>query len=212
MKKALCRSTNFVLWVLAATLGPSTIGCHGSKTTNKAKPMRLSHEQALQWIHQHRAWRPAKKTKPIWARPVEPDEIGREFQTADHVSERAQEGYWLCVGVAEEPWFQKPEKIEAKYDRGGDEVKQFDFDRQPYTYHVYKPKGDVRNWVAQIKGPDIEGFYIKPSYDMDHPLYSPAGGYVVKGDVPDPYQDNPDDVWLVQQGLFESSYEFLTDD
>jgi len=40
---------------------------------------------------------------------------------ADHATENAQEGHWLCVGVAEEPWFQKPEKVEAKYDLDGEE-------------------------------------------------------------------------------------------
>jgi hypothetical protein len=55
--------------------------------------------------------------------------------------------------------------------------------------------------------PDIESFYIRPGYDMSHPLYSPAGGYVVTGDVPDPYTAQLNDVWLVQQPLFESTYE-----
>ena len=57
------------------------------------------------------------------ARPVEPDEVGKEFQTADHVKEKARAGFWLCVGVAGEPWFQSLEKIEAKYEpsRRGDQ-------------------------------------------------------------------------------------------
>ena len=171
--------------------------------------MRLSHEEALQWINQHRAWRLARKTKPIWARPVEADEIGREFETADHAVEKAQEGYWLCVGVAGEPWFQELEKIEAKYDLSSEETKQFTFDQKPHRYQIHKPKGDIRNWVAQIQAADVEGFYIRPGYDMEHPLYSPVGGWVVKGDVPDPYQDETNDVWLVQQSLFESTYELL---
>ncbi len=174
--------------------------------------MELSHEQTLNWIRQQRAWRLARKTKPIWARAVEPDEIGKAYQTADRATEKAKEGYWLCVGVAGEPWFQKLEKIEAKYNRGGRESKQFSFDPRPHVYHVFEPQGDVRNWAAQVGGPEIEGFSIRPNYDMEHPLYSPAGGYVVKDYVPDPYRDKPDDVWLVQQPLFESTYEFLSKD
>jgi len=172
--------------------------------------MRLSHEETLQWIHQHRAWRRARKTKPIWARKVATDEIGREFQTADHVLETGREGYWLCVGVAGEPWFQKREKILAKYDHAGEETRQFAFDQRPRKYQIYKPQGDTRNWVAQVQSPDIEGFYIRPGYDPERPLYSPAGGWVVKDDVPDPYQDKPDDVWLVQPALFDSTYEVLS--
>lgn len=174
--------------------------------------MQLSHEQTLEWIQQQRAWRLARKTKPIWARAVEADEIGKAYQTADRATEEAKEGYWLCVGVAGEPWFQKLEKIEAKYDRGVQERKQFSFDAAPHVYQVFEPKGDVRNWAAQVTGPEIEGFSIRPNYDMKHPLYSPAGGYVVKDYVPDPYRDEPNDVWLVQQPLFESTYEFVPQD
>ena len=135
----------------------------------------------------------------------------REFQTADHVKEKARDGVWLCVGVAGEPWFQSFEKIEAKYGPGEHETKTFNFDTKPRAYRKYKPKGTVRNWVAQITGPGIAGFNIRPGYDPERPLYSPAGGYVVKDDVLDPYRDKPKDVWLVQQSLFDSTYELVRD-
>jgi hypothetical protein len=163
----------------------------------------------LQWIADHRAWRLVKKTKPMWARPVEPGEVGREIQTADHVKQTAKESYWLCVGVAGEPWFQDLAKIAGKYDRLGEEVKQFAFDDRPRTYHIYLLRGENRNWAAQVKGEGLVGFRIKPNYDRSRPLFSPSGGYVVKDHVPDPYQGNPDDVWLVQEGLFDSTYEFV---
>lgn len=198
-----------VIAVLTSATVLSLCGCGSSDIPDQKETARLSHEQTLDWVDNHRAWRRAKKTKPIWARPVEADEVGQEFQTADHAVERAQDGYWLCVGVAGEPWFQKAEKIDAKYDLAGDENKQFGFDDQPHSYRFYEPKEGILNWAAQVHAEDIEGFYIKPGYDMDHPLYSPSGGYVVKGDVPDPYQDDPNDVWLVQQPLFESTYELL---
>ena len=150
-----------------------------------------------------------RKTRPIWARPVAPDEVGREFQTADHVKEVAREGFWLCVGVAGEPWFQAREKIDAKYEPAEEICRVFTFDKGPQSYRVFKPRGDVRNWVAQVKGPDISGFYVRPGYDPERPLYSPSGGYVVKDEVKDPYSDKPGDVWLVQQSLFESTYELV---
>jgi hypothetical protein len=180
-------------------------GCGGDHPKAEAS-MKLSHEQTLQWIREHKAWRLAKKTQPMWARRVESDEVGQEFQTADHIAQQAKEGFWLCVGVAGEPWFQGLEKIESKYESAGEEMKQFSFDARPRRYRIYRPK--VQNWVAQIKGPGIEGFFIRPNYDPARPLYSPAGGYVVKDHVPDPYQEG-DDVWLVQEGLFESTYELL---
>jgi hypothetical protein len=176
-----------------------------------ADPIDLTHEQTLDWIRQQHAWFRVKKTKPIWARPVSPDEIGKEFQTADRALEQAKEGYWLCVGIAREPWFQRLEKIEAKYEPGDAEERQFEFDSRPFTYRVYKPKGDVLNWAAQVRGSfqgrEIRGFEIRPNYDPIRPLHSNAGGYVVMDDAPDPYQAKPTDVWLVQQGLFESTYE-----
>ena len=60
---------------------------------------------------------------------VAPEEVGKEFQTADRAKEAARAGYWLCVGVAGEPWFQTLEKIESKYESYCDEFNQFSFDR-----------------------------------------------------------------------------------
>lgn len=197
-----------------ALLSASVFGCNGNQEPKKESPVTLSHEQTLEWITNNQAWRLAKKTKPIWARPVLPGEIGKEFKTADHppdrdVKEKARAGFWLCVGVAGEPWFQKPERVTERYEPAEEESKQFSFDTQSHRYRLYKPKEDARNWVAQIKGPGIEGFEIRPNYDMDHPLYAPKGGFVVMDHVPDPYQGNPKDVWLVQERLFNSTYEFI---
>jgi hypothetical protein len=183
-------------------------GCSTQPTTT-APPKRLTHEEALLWIADHRAWRVAKKTKPMWVRPLLAGEVGKEFHTADNANETAREGYWLCVGVVGEPWFQKPERVGARYDKGDEETKQFPFDDQPRKYTIYRPRGDVLNWAACVDGPGIEGFYIRPGYDKTTQLYSPAGGYVVKDHVPEPYQDNPDDVWLVQKSIFDSTYELL---
>ena len=171
----------------------------------------LSHEQTLRWIAENKAWRRARKTKPIWARPVAAEEVGKEFQTADGVKEVAREGAWLCVGIAGEPWFQAREKLDAKYEPGGEEARRFDFDASARTYREYKPKGTVRNWAAQVKGPGIAGFSIRPGYDPERPLHSPAGGYVVRDDVEDPYHESPKDAWLVQEPLFESTYELIPD-
>jgi hypothetical protein len=201
--------------VIAVGLGLGVLGfcagCQKESTVERAKPhatgQKLSHDETLQWIREHRAWRHTRKTKPIWVREVEPEEIGKRFMTADHAEEVAREGYWLCVGVAGEPWFQKPTKVEDKYEPSGEEVKRFLFDTAERSYRRFEPKAGIRNWAAQVQAPDVEGFFIRPSYDMQHPLYSPSGGYVVTGDVDDPYTAKFDDVWLVQQPLFESTYE-----
>jgi hypothetical protein len=200
--------------VLSRAGTPATPVSRASDDPPQAKPdegRKLTHDETLKWISDNKAWRLARKTKPIWARPVAPEELGREFQTADHTKEKAREGYWLCVGIADEPWFQARDKIESKYEPDGEEAKKFGFDAQRRTYTKFKPKGKVRNWVAQVKGPGIEGFTIRPGYDPERPLYAPSGGYVVKDDVADPYTDKPKDVWLVQKALFESTYELIRD-
>ena len=130
---------------------------------------RLSHDESLKWIDEHKAWKLARKTRPIWARPVEPDEDGKEFQTADHVKQVARQDSWLCVGGSGEPWFHALDKIEGKYEPSGEEVKSFRFDTESRTYKIFKPRVDVKNWVAQVKGPGIEGFFIKPGYDPERP-------------------------------------------
>ena len=43
-------------------------GCSNRSSSNEETAMRLSHEQTLEWIQQHRAWRLAKKVKPVWVR------------------------------------------------------------------------------------------------------------------------------------------------
>jgi hypothetical protein len=172
-------------------------------------PRRLTHDEALRWVREHRAWRLARKTRPIWARPVRPDEVGREYRTVDHATLTARDGCWLCAGAAGEPWFQEWEAIAARYDRGAEEIKQFPFDDGPRAYTSFHPRGDVLNWAARIDGPGVEGFFIAAPYDPAQPLYSPAGGYVVRNHVADPYEDSPDDVWLVQESLFEQTYEFV---
>jgi hypothetical protein len=175
----------------------------------KAQGRTLTHEETLGWVAEHHAWQRARKTRPIWVRPLLPAEVGRAFQTADHVAEVARQGAWLCVGIAGEPWFQSREKIEGKYEAAGAETRRFAFDDQPRSYRLMKPKEGVRNWAAQVKGPGIAGFSIHPGYDPSQTLHAPAGGYVVRDDCPDPYRAPASDVWLVQQGLFESTYEVI---
>jgi predicted acylesterase/phospholipase RssA len=171
----------------------------------------LSHEQTLEWVRQQRAWRRARKARPIYARPTEPDEEGKAFHTAEGTVQRPQAGHWLCVGVAEEPWFQKKEKIDSKYEPAGEQNLQFRFDPRPFRYQVYKPRGDVTNLAAQVQGPGVASFSFRPSYDPTQPVMAPAGAYLVTDDTTDPYRDDLRDVWVVQQALFESTYELLAD-
>src|SRR5438552_13263734 len=89
-------------WLVGLVITLEIFGMNRQPDATDA-PRQLTHEQALAWIRDHHAWRLARKTRPMWARLIEADEVGKEFQTADHVAERAREGYWLSVGVAGEP-------------------------------------------------------------------------------------------------------------
>jgi hypothetical protein len=188
-------------------------GCGSPRDKTAEEPMELTHEQTLQWIRDNRAWKQARKVKPIRVRHLDKNEIGKEFQTADQAIERGQEGFVLCVGVAGEPWFQREDKVKTRYELVGMEETKFSFDRESHTYQIYKPKDDTLNWAAQVQGKFrfrvIDKFSVRPNYDMEHPLVSKAGGYVVRDDAPDPYKEDVPDVWLVQQVLFESTYEFV---
>lgn len=206
-KRAILALAMFAVFAAATPRSGLVSRVLGSTMTEEKK--KLSHEETLRWIVDHKAWKEAKKTKPIFARKVRSDEVDKEFKTADHSVEKAREGYWLCVGVAGEPWFQSLDKIEEKYKHAGDKDRKFDFDTSSREYREYVPRAEVRSLVAQVKGDEIAGFYIKPNYDPKNPLYSPAGGYVVTDYVADPYKAPMKDVWLVQEKLFESTYEIV---
>jgi hypothetical protein len=203
-----------LLLVLICSAGISAMACSRRSVTMPppAKPTAsLTHEQTLEWIERHSAWRPARKLKPIWARPLAEEEMGREFQTADHAVEKGKPGALLCVGVAGEPWFQAAEKVRAKYEVGEEETRQFNFDTKPRAYRVYRPLPDSRVLAAQVKSEGIKEFSIRPGYDPTITLRSPAGGYVVRNYTADP-TTRPSDVWLVQKELFESTYEFVSEE
>jgi hypothetical protein len=172
-------------------------------------PRRLGHDETLRWVREHHAWRLASKTKPIWGRPVEATEVGHIFATADYAEAVARPGSWLSVGACGEPWFQTVEAVESKYERRGTDERRFAFDDRPRSYVELVPRTQSRNWAACVEGRDIEGFYIKVGHDRDSPLYSPAGGYVVRDPAEDPYAGEPHDVWLVQRALFESTYDWV---
>jgi predicted acylesterase/phospholipase RssA len=171
----------------------------------------LTHDETLEWVRQNkRLWRRVQKTKSIYARAVDPDEQDKQFHTAEGTTQWPQDGYWLTVGIIGEPWFQKKDRLEARYEYAGVKTMQFDFDDRAREYQVYKPKGDVFNWAMQVDdGDHIASFTFRPSYDPDQPLMAPAGAYLVTESSPIAPEDlaKVKDIWLVQQAIFKSTYE-----
>ena len=191
-----------------------------SPAVPKAKGRKLSHDESLKWIEEHKAWKLAKKTRPIWARPVEPDEDGKEFQTADHVKQVARKDSWLCVGSAGEPWFQALDKIEGKYEPSGEEVKSFRFDTGARTYKTLQAEGGCeelggpgertrhRGILHQAGlrpgvAPLLARRRVRGQGPCRRPLSGQSQGCLARAAAKD--------VWLVQQPLFESTYSIVTD-
>jgi hypothetical protein len=169
----------------------------------------LSHEQTLEWIRQNRAWRRARRTQSIYARPTEPDEQDKVFHTLERTRQQPRTGHWLCVGSEQEAWFQEKERLDRRYEQTSEVTKQFPFDERPFRYHVFKPRSDVYNWTAQVQGPGVASFSFRLSFDPTQLSICPAGTYVVMNDTPDPYRDELKDVWVVAKPLFEKTYEKL---
>ena len=107
MQRRAWKSTVAGLTCLLAVAGVLVCGCSKRSSSNGETPMRLSHEQTLDWIQQHRAWRLAKKVKPIWARALRADEIGRPFQ----------DGVWMLpmspMAVFAAMMSSRPKKMDA---------------------------------------------------------------------------------------------------
>ena len=175
----------------------------------KSEGQKLSHEQTLSWIAEHKAWRLAQKPgrsgpdrlpRTRWAASSRPLTTSRKWPAR-------------APGCALESPASHGSRLARRSTRSTSRPKRSTAHsastNEPLSYRVFKPRGDVRNWVAQVKGPDMAGFFVRPGYDPERPLYSPSGGYVIKDEVKDPYHDKPSDVWLVQQSLFESTYELV---
>jgi hypothetical protein len=171
----------------------------------------LTHEQTLRWISDHNAWRLACKTSPLWARPVASGEQ-LTIRTKENEEQTAHDGDWLCVGADGDPWLQSKETLEAKYTRGPAEPPPHPFETPGREYYRFEPRPDVRNWVAHIQGPDLEGvteFTIQSARDKNKVHTSRLGGYAVTRGNADPRQKLPDDIWVVQEEVFDKTYTLI---
>ncbi|MFL5330277.1 MAG: patatin-like phospholipase family protein [Gemmataceae bacterium] len=177
----------------------------------------LNHDQTLAWVQANVLWRKAKKTGRIYVRELSAEEKGRETLTFDGVWQRPAEGDVLCVGLAGEPWFQPRQRVEARYVEGDTVEMHFPaVESCSHSYRIFRPRADALCWAAQVNPPEIKSFSLRLRRSPTDPLTSSVGGYVVTECAADS-DARPDligetDVWLVQQKVFEMSYEFVTDE
>jgi len=161
-------------------------------------------------------FRTATKTKPIKAKPIDDIVIDKSvfsqfLLTTLEGNQPLKDGSMLCIGEANDAWQQPPEKLLAKYDIAPIED----------GWLICTPKPDNEIWAAQVddlphprmlppgwtKATQHE-FAVKAQWGKKQPdgsflLYGKVGDYICRS------KEDADDVWIVQQKLFENTYEFL---
>ena len=145
-------------------------------------------EKLLAEINRSQGWFHAKKTRPIWARKLESEQ---SVDTLEGLL-NAKVGDFLCRGEAGEVWPQKGKALESKYSA----TSLVDGD----GWRQYEPRPDAEGiMAAQVNHP----FHVKTKWGT---LSGKAGDYVAKNfrdrDVP-----CPEDIWVVDQKLFQATYQ-----
>lgn len=131
--------------------------------------------------------RRARKAKPIWARRVE---VACEVESIEGRLQ-AQPGDYLCRGIAGEQWPQKESKLLEKYSPS-DQLGVSGWQR-------FDPKEDSE---------PVEATRVDQSFRVISQwgeLAGKANDYVVRS------KSDPTDIWVVDNAIFEASYEFVSD-
>lgn len=163
-------------------------GCHTRVEEEKGGSMFPENASLLDDVTRQNLWFHAKKTRPIWARRLKRD----ERVTTLEGDELVPAGNYLCRGEAGDIWPQTEERLRAKY------VATDESDAAGFTR--WEPHPDAQGVLAaQIDRP----FQVRAEWGM---LSGKAGDYLLKN-----YEDRdnarPRDVWIVDQQLFEATYE-----
>ncbi|MBC8113754.1 MAG: hypothetical protein H7062_05215, partial [Candidatus Saccharimonas sp.] len=144
----------------------------------------------LSEINRQQAWRHFQKTKPIWARRLEQAETVKTLEGELHASA----GDYVCRGIAGELWPQQANKLEAKYTPT-DTI-------DPAGWRKFEPRPDAAGvFAAQVP----RTFSVTATWGE---LKGKAGDYLVKH-AANQKTLYPDDVWIVDQSLFDATYEWV---
>lgn len=150
--------------------------------------MHQYNEALLKELNGAGLWFHAKKTRPIWVRLLEKDETVKTLEGEEQVPA----GNYLCRGKAGDIWPQNKDRLTAKY--------------------TMTDEHDEQGWLKCDPKPDAAGvmavqvhhaFHVQAKWGL---LSGKSGDFIVKN-----YEDrsavNPKDVWIVDQSLFEATYE-----
>ena len=168
-----------------STMNPAT--ANDIQTTASAtQPNELLLDEAnaaAKWFH-------AKKTRPIWARRLEEAQTVKTLEGEEQVTA----GHYLCKGEAGDIWPQTEKNLNKRYS-ATDEV-------TADGWRKYQPHPDAQGVMAtQIDHP----FEVQATWGK---LSGKPGDFLLKN-FSDRETAYPDDVWLVDQTLFQQTYETM---
>ena len=149
---------------------------------------RSSNATLLERMKTAGLWFHAKKVRPIWVTRLEKAEL---IETLEGI-ESVPAGTYLCRGEAGDVWPQAEERLTARYNLTDD------IDEQ--GWRRCDPKVDHAGVIAaQVPYP----FHVHAEWGL---LTGKEGDFLVKN-YEDRDQDEPDDLWIVDQTLFKATYE-----
>jgi hypothetical protein len=159
--------------------------------TDESDLRRLSNQPLLDEVAAAGLWFHARKTRPIWVRKLESPQRIKTLEGEEEVPA----GTFLCRGEAGDFWPQTPERLESKYE-ATDEASDD-------GWRKYVPRPDNEGVLAAQIG---HSFQVEAAWGT---LTGKPGDYVVKN-----YSDqdvaSPADVWIVDQGLFQATYQSVS--
>ena len=170
-------------------LALSTTGCTDRK--DDARTASPSPNAAiLEEVNHSQSWIRAKKNRPIWAKQLDKNETVKTIEGTEQV----KAGDFLCRGEAGDIWPQTSKSLNERY-QAKDEV-------------------DSKGWRKYVPRPDNEGvmaaqvphtFVVHAKWGV---LSGKRGDYIVKN-FADRDVSYPDDVWIVDQTLFQATYRTI---
>ena len=150
--------------------------------------MSNPNSELLDEVNQAKLWFSARKTKSLWAKEITSDQTVSTLEG----EMTAQIGDYLCRGESKDFWPQKSKTLFAKYEP----TEEHDSE----GWQKFTPKPDAAGvQAAQIN----HAFEVIASWGN---LAGKPNDYLVKNDA-DKNVDDPEDVWIVSQEIFEGTYE-----